>query len=160
MPLKQYGGMVMQDPQGLTGNLLPYHKAAVDFTPCWWSSCCEQAEFKLLCDGGASERHICSLWLLKSQPPGSMGGALLCWGAAAAAQWVTPVLLCAIRHSESAELPVSQAPVNEWMNEWMRERRPCRIWIQKGEGAIIVEMRETESLTRRYWSDRSELVDA
>lgn len=33
MPLKQYGGMVMQDPQGLTGNLLPDHKAAVDFTP-------------------------------------------------------------------------------------------------------------------------------
>lgn len=84
MPLQQDGGMVMQDIPGLRGNLLPGHKPS----------------FNLLCftrtnlvggHQGVSEQNMNSssvlvvrvsvtftaCGFLKSQPPGSMGGALL-----------------------------------------------------------------------------------
>lgn len=167
---QQDGGMVMQDLAGLRGNLLLGHTAAVSFTHTnlvGGHQAVSETDFELhLCGGGSSERHICCLWgfffffFRESEPPGSMGGALLCWGAAAVAvaaaavaEWVTTVQLCAIRHSESAELPgtLSAGPLR-WMNEC--EERPCKIRRQKSEPATV------ESLTWKYTSDRSKLVDA
>lgn len=83
-----------------------------------------------------SERHICSLWLVWEGP---------CL--AEVQQQHSGWTQCCSAHSESAELPVSQAPVNEWT------------WVLKCEGAAP-EVRVTESLTGKYWSDRSKLVGA
>lgn len=95
MPLRQGGGMAMQDLPGLRGNLLPGHKAAVGFTRTnmvgghqdvgeqIFNSSSDAGAAAAADDGGgggggSTERHICCLWFLKRQPPGSMGGALLC----------------------------------------------------------------------------------
>lgn len=92
-----------------------------------------------------SERHICHLQLVAC-----MGGALLCWSAAAAY----------VGEHSAALRTVSQLSCRCHRRRWMNEgERSCRIWVLKCEGATL-EMRETESLTWKYWSDRSKLVDA